>query len=607
MTFRRSFTNRLRAFMGRSLAPYRRLSPAQVEFAGMRVLQRLRKEPQWESISPFVAGDAGCERRWWSFVAAPAAVGIVLALAGGAVLYWASSDRGTPDAVVDTSDGSLFRVSGGSTSPLKADERLAFGDTVRSNGGRGGTFVLADGSRVEMRSQSELSLERADDGVRIRLHRGGIIVNAAKQRTGHLYVQTRDVTVSVVGTIFLVNAGEEGSRVAVIEGEVRVQQGGTEQTLRPGDQVATNPQMPSPPVIEEIAWSSNLDALSQKLESVALVLRAPEIRLELSGVQQDASLLRPADTPKWDVTSVRQCRAEGQPGARGGGTPGTVAAGGVRIDPSFLRVVCMRLRYLIEDAYVKYLESGAFRQRWIFPVTGGPDWLDSDLYSIEARPANPPVDRQTMGGPMLQALLEERFKLRLRREVRQEPVYELRVADSGFKLQPLQDGECEARKRRITEEQVRNPPPAAPPGAPLTITLPGFTNADGRMVGACGSTGIGQNEPNPGARTLRLHGQRVYELTNYLSLDRIILDRTGIQGLFDIVVTYGADVSPMGNRTRAGAADLADVAPAQTPRAPSGADPVFTALEKQLGLKLVPTMGPRTHYVVEYVERPSEN
>jgi uncharacterized protein (TIGR03435 family) len=91
----------------------------------------------------------------------------------------------------------------------------------------------------------------------------------------------------------------------------------------------------------------------------------------------------------------------------------------------------MRLRYLIEDAYVKYLEPETFRQRWIFPVTGGPDWLDTDLYSIDARPVNPPVDRQMMGGPMLQVLLEDRFKLKLRREVRQEPVYELRVADGG--------------------------------------------------------------------------------------------------------------------------------------------------------------------------------
>jgi len=303
---------------------------------------------------------------------------------------------------------------------------------------------------------------------------------------------------------------------------------------------------------------------------------------------------------------VRQCGPGIVPGARGGGAAGTVAAGGVRIDPSFLRVDCMRLRYLIEDAYVKYLEADAFRRRWIFPVSGGPDWLDTDLYSIDARPEHPPVDRQMMGGPMLQVLLEDRFKLRLRREVRQEPVYELRVADSGFKLRPLKEGECEARKLRSAEERVRNPPPAAAPGGPLTIFLGGYKDADGRTIRPCGMTLTGQNEPNPGARTVHLHGQRVYELTNYLSLDRIILDKTGIQGLFDIEVTYGADVSPMGNRVRAGST-LADVAPTETPRGPSGADPVFAALEKQLGLKLVPTIGPRTYYVVDHVERPTPN
>jgi uncharacterized protein (TIGR03435 family) len=63
----------------------------------------------------------------------------------------------------------------------------------------------------------------------------------------------------------------------------------------------------------------------------------------------------------------------------------------------------------------------------------------------------------------------------------------------------------------------------------------------------------------------------------------------------------------MGNRVRAGSANPVDAAPAQTPRVPSGADPVFAALEKQLGLKLVPTTGPRTYYVVEHVERPTPN
>jgi ferric-dicitrate binding protein FerR (iron transport regulator) len=57
------------------------------------------------------------------------------------------------------------------------------GETLRTNGGSGAVLALTDGSRIEMRSKSELSLERADDGMRIRLHTGGIIVNAAKSRS----------------------------------------------------------------------------------------------------------------------------------------------------------------------------------------------------------------------------------------------------------------------------------------------------------------------------------------------------------------------------------------------------------------------------------------
>jgi len=157
----------------------------------------------------------------------------------------------------------MFLFSDGWTRPLQANERIAFGDIVRSNGGAGGILRLADGSHVEVRSQSELLLERAADGVRIRLNHGGLLVDAAKQRDGHLYVQTRDFTVSVVGTVFLVNAEEAGSRVAVLEGEVRVQQGATDQKLRPGQQVATSPLMTAPTLPQEIAWS--LDVVSHRL------------------------------------------------------------------------------------------------------------------------------------------------------------------------------------------------------------------------------------------------------------------------------------------------------------------------------------------------------
>src|SRR5215831_9114793 len=82
-------------------------------------------------------------------------------------------------------------------------------------------------------------------------------------------VQTKDVTVSVVGTVFLVNAEEDGSRVAVIEGEVQVHEGTSYTRLRPGEQVATSPQVDARPVKDAIAWSRQADVFSAILDSFA--------------------------------------------------------------------------------------------------------------------------------------------------------------------------------------------------------------------------------------------------------------------------------------------------------------------------------------------------
>src|SRR5262249_17370456 len=117
----------------------------------------------------------------------------------------------------------------------KSGYRVAAGQIVATDVWTRLTLTLPDGSRVEMRPQSRLSVNDANDGLRIRLDRGGIIVNAARQRTGHLYVDTKDVAVSVVGTVFLVGVEEAGSRVAVLEGKVQVKQGGLTNTLLPPD------------------------------------------------------------------------------------------------------------------------------------------------------------------------------------------------------------------------------------------------------------------------------------------------------------------------------------------------------------------------------------
>jgi uncharacterized protein (TIGR03435 family) len=318
-------------------------------------------------------------------------------------------------------------------------------------------------------------------------------------------------------------------------------------------------------VRQQISWSQDAAAHAALLAQSAPV--------------QTQETLRPADIPKWEAVSIRPCAGGGEPGARGGGGGGQAVGGGVRIEPGLLRVTCMRLRYLIEDAYVKYLEPEILRRRWIFPVEGGPSWVDSELYTIEAKPEGAP-GTQIVGGPMLQALLEDRFKLKIRREIREEDVYELREADSGFKLKPLNEGECNR------------------PGPDPEKAKSEFERLAALNYARCGSVRIGAPSDGspapPNSRTVNLDGMPVVELTNYLSLGRVILDKTGIKGLYDIRITYSREPEPN--------PEVTGVAPE-----PSGADPVFVAIQKQLGLKLVPTKGPRTYYFIEYVERPTPN
>jgi len=68
-------------------------------------------------------------------------------------------------------------------------------------------------------------------------------------------------------------------------------------------------------------------------------------------------------------------------------------------------------------------------------------WIHSGRYVINARAEGAPSEG-TMMGLMLQALLEDRFKLKIRRENREVPVYALTVAKGGPKLPPFQQGSC---------------------------------------------------------------------------------------------------------------------------------------------------------------------
>src|SRR4030095_13550199 len=159
-----------------------------------------------------------------------------------------------------------------------------------------------------MLAPSELSVERAADGLDIHLRDGDIIVEAAKQRDGHLYVHTRDVAVAVDGTVFVVNASNGGSRVAVIEGEVRVRDGAVETRLSPGEEVATSLTIARRPLTEDIVWSRNANSHLAILESFK------------KGVAQTAGVLTPL-ARQADVAGAQP------PGAQADAqTPGAQAA-----------------------------------------------------------------------------------------------------------------------------------------------------------------------------------------------------------------------------------------------------------------------------------------
>jgi hypothetical protein len=146
---------------------------------------------------------------------------------------------------------------------LKAGDELGEAEEVRTSVGGHAMLRLRDGSLVEVNERSQLGVTMRRSDTTIQLDRGKIIVQAAKRKTGHLYVAANDVKVAVTGTVFSVNHGIKGSRVSVIEGEVHVAGTGPDgllhnAVLHPGEQMATDAARPVP-VKQEIAWSHDLD------------------------------------------------------------------------------------------------------------------------------------------------------------------------------------------------------------------------------------------------------------------------------------------------------------------------------------------------------------
>jgi hypothetical protein len=205
------------------------------------------RQPVWQ---PKLASRGFLVWRWAMGAAAVIAVGF----ASFAMLNGFFPGQHAVRGAVQNVDGSLYMVTDEQVRVIPAGYQIRNGDEIRTAKGSNAVVRLLDGSLVEMGERSDLSVSRELRGNTIHLDGGHIIVQAAP---GRLYVATNDCLVAVKGTIFSVNHGTKGSRVAVIEGVVRVASGDRTTELRPGDEETSSASVSKVPIQNEIAWSRN--------------------------------------------------------------------------------------------------------------------------------------------------------------------------------------------------------------------------------------------------------------------------------------------------------------------------------------------------------------
>jgi uncharacterized protein (TIGR03435 family) len=264
---------------------------------------------------------------------------------------------------------------------------------------------------------------------------------------------------------------------------------------------------------------------------------------------------QPASRPAFEVASIKRVGDQGPRMMRPlpNGLTGTVT-----------------LNQLMQRAYAAQA----------FQISGGPDWVNSDRYAIDAKAAGTPSRDQI--SLMLQSLLEERFQLKIHRETREAPILNLVIAKGGPKLPPPQEGGCDdaADLRPDPSAGSRMPPPGS---GGATLSRCGGLSV---MLETGGARMFGGKIPMP-------------ELVRTLSvvLGRKVIDRTGFTGLFDVRLDFVPDENtPNLPPPPPGAASADAMSP-----------PVFNALPEQLGLRLEAARGPVEGIVIDHVERPSAN
>ncbi|HEY1948577.1 MAG TPA: M56 and DUF3738 domain-containing protein [Bryobacteraceae bacterium] len=304
----------------------------------------------------------------------------------------------------------------------------------------------------------------------------------------------------------------------------------------------------------------NLDSGRKLLLAAAgVVAVVGPVMLGLMNAPRSQAQSQPAAPEAFEVASIKPNH---------GGT----GMMGVRFTGSRFTANNVALNFLIQDAY-RVKDS---------QISGAPDWVKSERYDIDAKIDDATVasmrtmsadERREHLSRMLQALLTERFKMAVRHDTKEQPVYVLLVGKNGSKL----------------KETALTPADLAPPD-------PGRPREPGRKGPTVQMRGPGQ---------LAGTGVGLDSLCDVLSrfLGRVVLDKTGLKAKYDFTLQWTPEEGQQGQLFKGAGAPPTDAAPPPEANGPT----VFAAVQEQLGLKLDSQKSAVEVLVIDHIEKPSEN
>ena len=313
--------------------------------------------------------------------------------------------------------------------------------------------------------------------------------------------------------------------------------------------------------------------MSRRLFVIATILTMA-IGANQRATAQSPDVKQPAAPAGFEVASVK----------RSNPNPATAAAGAPLMLPALGRLTAQNvtLRLLVMGAY----------QKQPFEIVGGPPWQNVDKFDIQAKAEDAAINTDGML-KMLQALLADRFKLKVHTETREVPIYNLVVARSDGKLGPLMKPSTDTCPDfKETQQKMLEAIARGGPGALQSLMgRPGENKP-------CSITQVPPSASNPGALTMQARGQSLDLLALVLTqlTGRPVVNKTGLTGAYDYDVTIDLQTI-VGIYQQLG---LNVPVPPNLPEGPS----LMTSLQENLGLKLDSSRGPGSVLVIDSAELP---